>query len=47
MDAQVRSRVRQSTRDLPFEVVALVLQGGALMAGCRASTGRVLLLYAI
>jgi hypothetical protein len=28
MDAQVQSRVVQSAQNLPFEVVALVLQGG-------------------
>ena len=36
MDAQVQSRVVQSTRNLPFEVVALVPQGGGALGAYQA-----------
>ena len=36
MDAQVRSRVAQSVRILPFEIVALVLQGGGALGAYQA-----------
>jgi hypothetical protein len=43
MDVQVRSSVRQSLQNLPFEVVALVVQdGGARVSGnhLRESAGQ-------
>jgi NTE family protein len=36
MDAQVQSRVVQSAQSLPFEVVALVLQGGGALGAYQA-----------
>jgi NTE family protein len=36
MDAQVRSRVAQSAQVLPFEIVALVLQGGGALGAYQA-----------
>jgi len=36
MDAQVQSRVAQPAQHLPFEVVALVLQGGGALGACQA-----------
>ena len=36
MDAQVQSRVVQSAQNLPFEVVALVLQGGGALGAYQA-----------
>jgi NTE family protein len=36
MDAQVRSRVAQPARILPFEIVALVLQGGGALGAYQA-----------
>jgi NTE family protein len=37
MDAQVQSRMTTGTNDLPFEVVALVLQGGGALGAYQAS----------
>ena len=36
MDAQVQSRVVQSAQNLPFEVVAPVLQGGGALGAYQA-----------
>ena len=36
MDALVQSRVVQSAQNLPFEVVALVLQGGGALGAYQA-----------
>ena len=36
MDAQVQSRVMQAAQHLPFEVVALVLQGGGALGAYQA-----------
>jgi NTE family protein len=36
MDAQVKSRVVQTAQNLPFEVVALVLQGGGALGAYQA-----------
>jgi NTE family protein len=36
MDAQVKSRVAQTAQNLPFEVVALVLQGGGALGAYQA-----------
>jgi NTE family protein len=36
MDAKVQSRVVQSAQNLPFEVVALVLQGGGALGAYQA-----------
>src|SRR5215467_5349605 len=36
MDAQVQSRVAQPAQHLPFEVVALVLQGGGALGAYQA-----------
>jgi len=36
MDAQVQSRVVQPVQHLPFEVVALVLQGGGALGAYQA-----------
>ena len=36
MDAQVQSRVVQAAQHLPFEVVALVLQGGGALGAYQA-----------
>ena len=40
MDAQVRSRVAQPARSLPFEIVALVLQGGGAPGAYQEFTRR-------
>ena len=36
MDAQVQSRIAQPEHHLPFEVVALVLQGGGALGAYQA-----------
>jgi NTE family protein len=36
MDVQVQSSIRQSTQNLPFEVVSLVLQGGGALGAYQA-----------
>src|ERR1700746_3412582 len=36
MDTQVKSRVVQTAQNLPFEVVALVLQGGGALGAYQA-----------
>jgi NTE family protein len=40
MDAQVQPRAVQAAQHLPFEVVALVLQGGGALGAYQAASTR-------